>query len=196
MSEMTIARGLTRLKTIHSQLLDITKKITEYGAWNNQKKIPVIADTKKELKANHSEAEAEIKSLYQQFHDLSQQLVKIKLAIEKTNQETIIDIADKNFTIAEALLYRRVVSAHVNNLVNSYNSAVSRADADVSRYNRPIQENANYDESKRKELLADILYLVPNEEVKKLSTFNTEFLKELDGRLNEINAVTIITIPE
>jgi hypothetical protein len=196
MSEMTIARGLTRIKTIHKQLIDIAQKISEYGAWNNQKKIPTIADTKKDIKINHAEAEAEVKSLYQQFHDLSNYGVKVKLAIEKANHETNIEIAGKTFTLAEALLYRRLIAPHVNNLINSYNAAVSRAESDVTRYNKPIVDNANYDESKKRELQADILYLVPNEETKKLGTFNGEFLTELDGRLNEVNAVTTITVPD
>jgi hypothetical protein len=191
--KMTISRALTRIKTITAQMNDITQKIRNYGAWNDKVKHP-YGDSKRTAKETLDAARKEVQSMYQSFNDLSVELLKLKVCIEKANLSTKITIGEKTMTIAEALIYKRSIETHVRNLVSCYNHAVARAQITVNEYNKPIIMNANLDTEEKQRQFADVAYLVDKEEIDKHDKFLTEFMTELDGTLNEINAITEIEI--
>ncbi len=188
--KMTIARGLARLKTINAQLADISKDIAKYGAWNDKNRHP-LGDTKVDLSKNHKQAMEKINSLYQQFNDLTKEFVKIKTAINKTNYLTVVNIDGNNMTINEALIYKNYIQDHVQKFVNGYNYSVNNAQSNVDRFNRNISVN-DLSEKEKKIILADILYLVTPDKIKEMNTFSVEFINNVDGELNAINAVTEI----
>jgi len=190
--KMTIARGLTRLKTIKAQLSNIANQIGSYGAINNKVRHP-LGEQKVALDKNHNRAIEAVNSLYQQFNDLTNEFIKIKLAIDKANLNTVITIGGKQMTIQEALIYRRDIQEYVQSLNNQYGRAVQQAQAQVDKYNNSLNTEG-MDESTLKAVMADVLYLVPRERINEVNNFLVEFMTELDGVLNEVNAITEITI--
>jgi chromosome segregation ATPase len=185
---MTIARGLTRLKTIKAQISSINDSVRKYAAWNNKKKHP-LGDNKASVDKTLDQAQEEINSLYQQYNDLLEEYRKIKVAIDRTNMVTKIAVADKEMTIYEANLYRRDISTLVSGFVGAYSSAVNRAEREVEIHNTQYL-NKDMNEDAKKVVMADVSYFISKDKVKTLDDFQTKFLSELDGTLNEVNALT------
>lgn len=192
--KLTIARALTRLKTIKAQLIGINSNIQEYAAWSDKSKHPLGDTTHNDLKKNHAQAREKIASLFQQATDLRSEYLKLKLAIDKANMETKIEIAGKVMTIHEALLYEREIAGFIASITQAYKRSVSEAQGKVNQYNYQFS-NIN-DEGAKAALLADISYLVDKGEMDKLDKFTIEFLTEINGTKNEINALTEIHIED
>lgn len=190
--KMTIARGLTRLKTIKAQLINISAQIGLGGAINNKARHP-MGEQKGVLDKNHNQAIELVNSLYQQFDDLTKEFIKIKLAIDKANLYTVINIGGKQLAIQEALIYRRDILQYVQSLNNQYGRAVSSATQAVDQYNRNLNTEG-MDEQTLRAVLADVIYLVPRERINNVNNFLVEFMAELDGTLNEVNAITEIEV--
>jgi hypothetical protein len=183
---MTIKRGMTRLKTIKGQIEHINAQIQQYGAINNKTYHP-LGDMKVDINKNHAQAKAEIESLFQQFRDLQEEFLKIKRAIVRTNLETKITVAGKTLTLQDAIVYRDVIADMARKLINSNNFAVTKAKNEVDRFNAQFSK---LDEASKAAAVADVLYLINQDQIKELDKFLIEFLGELDGELDAINAVT------
>lgn len=190
---MTIARGLARQKTIVKQLEGISKEIGIKGAWSNKSKHP-YGDNKASVEKTHDQAQEKINSMYQQYNDLIAEFVKIKLAIDRTNAVTDITIGNRTMKVSEALMYkdmRNGIARHMQDFTNSYALAVRKAEIDVDNHNdRYASALENMDEKAKQTLIAQVSYLVPKERVEELNYFLTEFVSEIDGELNAINALT------
>lgn len=183
---------MTRKKTIKAQLDKITEDISQYGAINN-KKLHILSDEKAEIKKNHREAQAKVEALYQQFHALKDNYIKLSLAINKSNLETDMIIADKPMKVAEALIYKNEVEHYLTKLKQAYTRVVSRATLEVDSYNKNMKTDG-LSEQVKKEVLADVLYLVPQERINEVDKFLVEFITEIDSTLNEINATTLLEV--
>lgn len=192
MTQITVARAMTRKKTIKAQLDKITEDISQYGAINN-KKLHILSDEKAEIKKNHREAQAKVEALYQQFHALKDNYIKLSLAINKSNLETDMIIADKPMKVAEALIYKNEVEHYLTKLKQAYTRVVSRATLEVDSYNKNMKTDG-LSEQVKKEVLADVLYLVPQERINEVDKFLVEFITEIDSTLNEINATTLLEV--
>lgn len=189
--KMTIARGLTRLKTIKAQLDNISGNIRAYGAWVDKQKHPLGDTSHNDIKRNHSQAKEKVQSLYQQFNDLMAEHIKIKTAIDRANMKTQIEVAGKVMTLHEALLYEREVAGFISQLTTAYKQSVTTAELKVKQFNS--QFSGVQDETKAV-LLADVSYLVSKEAIAELDKFTVEFLTEIDGIKNEVNALTEIEL--
>jgi len=192
MVQITVARAMTRKKTIKAQLDKITEDIAQYGAINN-KKLHILSDEKNDIKKNHKEAIEKVKALYQQFNDLKDNYIKLSLAINKSNLETDMIIADKPMKVAEALIYKNEVEQYLSKLKHSYTRVVNKATNDVDTFNKNMKTDG-LSEQVKKEVLADVLYLVPQDKIQEVDKFLVEFLTEIDGTLNEVNATTTIEV--
>jgi hypothetical protein len=190
--KMTIARGLTRLKTIKAQLSSVGTDVGNLAAINNKKRSP-MGEQKAAIDKNHNQALEAVNSLYQKFNDLTKEFTKIKLAIDKANLTTVIVIGGKSMTIQEALIYRRDIQDYVRALNNQYARAVTAAKNDVESYNRNLNTEG-MDEATLNKVMADVLYLVPPARINEVNEFLVEFMTELDGTLNEVNALTEIEV--
>lgn len=190
--EMTIARAMTRKKTIKAQLTKITEDIAMHGAINN-KRLHILSDEKNDINKNHREATEKVKSLFQQFHDLKENYIKLTIAINKANLETDIIIADKPMKIAEALVYKNDIQQYLADLKTAYQRVVKKAKQEADAFNQNMKTDG-LSEQVKKEVLADVLYLVPIEKIDELDTFLVEFMTEIDGTLNEVNARTMIDV--
>lgn len=186
--EMTIARGLTRIKTIKAQLADITGKINQYSAWNTKKK-HLLGDNKGTIEQTHNQAQEQINSWYQQFNDLLQEFIRIKKAIDTTNMETKITVASKEMTIYEALCHRREIANYQREFVKAYGMAITRAQVDIDKYNAQF---ANAVEEIRKLNLADLICFIDKKKMEDLDKYLNEFVNEVDGELNAVNSITLL----
>ena len=81
---MTIARGMTRKKTIIAQMTKIEEDIKRYGAANNRKKHQ-LGDNKATVEKSHEQAQQQILALYQQHQDLMEEMIKIRNSITQNS---------------------------------------------------------------------------------------------------------------
>lgn len=192
MSERTlsVARALTRIKTIKAQLASITVDIGRFATISDKKKHPLGANLG--LLQNHATAKSEVSSLFQQFHDLTEEFLLLKDAVDRSNTTTTITIGDKTMTVNQALIYHRSLNGYVQALLGAYNGSVVAAERDVDKYN--LQFVNITDEGAKQALLAQVLYLVPTDKIKELNTFLIEFSTTLNGLLNESNVITMISL--
>ena len=190
--KMTIARGLTRLKTIKAQLESIANQIGAYAVISSKSRSP-LGEQKVSLEKNHAQATEAVNSLYQQFHDLTNEYLKIKMAIDRANLSTVISVGGKEMTIQEALIYRRDIQQYVQSLNSQYGRAATVAQQAVDKHNSNVNTEG-MDDSTIKAVMAEVLYLVPRERINEVNKFLVEFMTELDGTLNEVNAITEIAV--
>jgi hypothetical protein len=162
-------------------MIETNKYIQQYAAWNNKKNHPLA----KEGTDNYvkSKAEQAVKSLIQQSNDLRQRYMDIKLALDKTNLETKITVADKEMTLAEALFLKREGVGFANETIGAFAIAIATAQRDVERYNA---QNSELSKAER----ADIWYLTSVEDQDKVKAWVAQFMEEVDGQLQIANATT------
>ena len=190
--KMTIARGLTRLKTIQAQLMK-NGEVLRHSFINSKKKSP-LADSRLDIGANHKEARKVVEATLQSTEDLIAEYAKIKTAIATVNLTATVTVAGKTMTLAEAMLMRREVRSMYSDIVSRCSNSLNTAMNDVNKYNDPIMENAGTSAEDKKILLAEMTSFVTPEKVNELNEFLTVFMAEVDGTLNEVNALTEITV--
>ena len=185
---MTIARGLTRLKTIKAQLERLQGELREYAFWNDKQKCPLIK-TEDSVAKNHAGCRSHYQSLVQQFNDLIKEYKTIKRAIDLTNLKTSVEIAGQTLSLNEAMMYKQ----YLGELFRSVGSSMKRAEAgsldQVERYNLSMAKNIE-DPQVRSNVMANVINFVPTEFLNDVYSTSNEFLAELDGTLNEVNALT------
>lgn len=193
----TIADGMSELKLIDSKLRTIINKVEKYGAWNDKRKLP-LGDPKVSRDKNHEDAIKEVTSLFQSYQDLLSNYLEIKTAIDRTNLATVKDFAGKEMSLHEALLYQRTIIGdprhlgYYKSLLCAYETSVSVATREVENQNMRQQMTVAKDADAEEllKLKADILYLLPKENIKTIEDFTTEFAVQINGLLNKYNAVT------
>jgi len=180
-----IQEGLSRLKIIRKRMNTLLKDISEYSAWPDKIKCPLgIVGKNQEYSIAH--AEKELKSKIQSYNDLKDEFIRLKIAIDKTNLSTFIEVAGVKMTLHEAILYKREVKGMVESLLHSHDTSVRKAQLTVDQYNRneAITEKAN------------ILYLFPQGDIAKSRAFIDEFTEEVDAKMQIANATTMIIFEE
>ena len=146
------------------------------------------------LDENQREAEKEMQSLYQQHRDLLDEYSKLKKAIAASNLTQTITISDKTMTIYEALLIENDTRAHLAALTSAFRNAARFAENEVTTYNANTQKRADLPAGDLDILRADVLYLVPREDIEATEKFLNEFSVELHGLIDESNVLTILEL--
>ena len=125
---MTIADGLTELKRI-IKLLDVkSQNLKRYSSKQRASKDEV--ESQKEYVASELKA----------ANDLITRYTNIKLAIQKSNLETLIEHAGVSFSIAEALLLKQGIFDMKNKVYESLTN--QNAIRQLNEYNNRIQARA------------------------------------------------------
>jgi predicted methyltransferase len=134
-----------------------------------------------------------VESLYQQFHDLIEEYIKIKVAIDKANSETFIHVAGKRMSLREALMYKQRdgITHYMRGMVTAYNQSVAQAMRVVHTHNSQFN---SIPEDSRTPFLADIESMVNRERIVELDEFLVKFTSEVDGELDDAIISTPITI--
>jgi cysteinyl-tRNA synthetase len=114
---MKIVEGIKELKHILKKMEKNSKQITEYAA---------APDTER-LHFGTKDAQAkEIRGLIQSNLDLSQNYLKIKQMIEKTNLVTVVEINGKPYTISELLVLKRTLARVLGQTYKALNDSHAR----------------------------------------------------------------------
>lgn len=190
---MSVKRALTRTKTIVAQLNRISEKVRAHAVISSKTKSKLV-DSRLSLDENQREAEKEMQSLYQQHRDLLDEYSKLKKAIAASNLTQTITISDKTMTIYEALLIENDTRAHLAALTAAFRNAARFAENEVTTYNANTQKRADLPAGDLDILRADVLYLVPREDIEATEKFLNEFSVELHGLIDESNVLTILEL--
>ncbi|MBL7978628.1 MAG: hypothetical protein JNN12_09815 [Bacteroidetes Order II. Incertae sedis bacterium] len=204
---MTIHRGLSELKLLDVR---ITKTIQNLKPAEVRQKDKLIGGRTPE-----AEFVQEAKSKFQAIQDLIVRKNKIKCAIVEANSKTMVEVAGRKMTIADAINYKRLVE-YQKSLIEAIQNGHRRAVAELNTRNTQVEQNLQHIlettfgkdnvkvgkddiESIRKPFLeANAYHLVDPLEAEKtierLEKEVGEFEAEVDAILSEANAVTYIEI--
>ncbi|QPW62031.1 hypothetical protein [Clostridium botulinum] len=207
--EITIARALTELKTLDKK---INKKISEskFAIVCNQssKKVDGI-QTREEF--NQS-----AKSSYDSIVDLIARRNEIKTKIVASNAITRVIIANKEYTVAEAIERKSSIGLDkmlLTSMRNDYNRALALYESSNNKVEQQLNEHLEtmfgtetkqkdndvtiFTENFRKQHGYEIIDpLKLKEKVDKLTDEIDSFETEVDACLSESNAITKITISD
>ncbi|WP_053956705.1 hypothetical protein [Inediibacterium massiliense] len=206
LTKITITRGLVELKLLDKRILDRIGSIHFVGAIQGKKDI-----TTKLLKKETLEKEA--KSGLQSIKDLIERRKKIKSAIVASNAETHVTIADKKYTVADAIERKNSIG-YEKELLRELKSQLEKTESEIIRQNKNMEETLEsllgqqlMSEKKKtedaemfiksyKELNEHKLFdpISIRKTIKKLEEEIDTFLAEVDFILSESNATTFIEV--
>jgi len=204
---MTIHEALSELKMLDKRTLD---KITnaQYCVANRHVNTKINGKT-------ISEFSEDVKAEYQSIMDLIRRRAAIRNAVSLSNASTIITVAGKDYTVAEAIEMKNTGTQLKRNLLTEMTTSFNRATRNVTSENEGLNRNADsYISSlfgnKDKVNAEDInksrnLYIEQNtmelvdplnakEKIEELSASIETFNHEVDSKLSVSNALTTITI--
>lgn len=107
-NSMTVAEALTELKRIVKLSAKRNQNIRRYSS-KKRGELDEVESQKKWIAAQ-----------YQSAKDLIKRWTKIKLAMNDSNLQTIIEFEGEKFSVAEALLFKQQLYEMNNNLLNSF----------------------------------------------------------------------------
>lgn len=210
MSEQTytITRALTRVKTLSSRL----EELGDTGGRNIGNYIGTVLEQRSDSDGTKKYVET-ANSNFDSFNDLFNELVKVKNAIKASNAVTTITINGETMTISEAITLKEVIHVKRNfyrELLNRYEDcekSVERAEAEIEDKARKQVEKLNLDSKENYETILDatrasvtkdsrivVVGLNNIEKVREEFAKLDNFFEEIDYKLSESNAVTVITL--
>lgn len=210
MSEQTytITRALTRVKTLSNRL----EELGETSGRNIGNYIGTVLEQRSSSDGSKKYAET-ANANFNSFNDLFDELVKVKNAIKASNAVTTITINGEIMTISEAITLKEVIHVKRNfyrELLNRYEDcekSVERAEAEIEDKARKQVEKLNLDSKENYETILDatrasvtkdsrivVVGLNNIEKVREEFAKLDNFFEEIDYKLSESNAVTVITL--
>lgn len=205
--KMTIHRGLAELKLINSRIENQISTIANVGIYQKNKLINGVIP----MDEFHSLAHSKLESA----KDLISRRSAIKSAIVEANGRTMVMIAGKQMTIADAINYKQEIvfkKALIARIRGVYNNVV----AELNKRNTIVEQNTqklleaafgkeNVKISKEDMDAVRVPYMAANEfllfdpleSMKLVETTEKEvmdFEVEVDAVLSEVNAITFIEV--
>lgn len=181
MVEMTIADGLTELKLVNEKLEKQYGEIVKYSS-RNKLMTEEVPDQKKYLR-----------ELIQSSNDLIKRYTRIKLAIMRANLDTKIVFNDREFSIAEAILYKQGLIVKMQKIWESVSDQT--AVSDLTKYRG--FSGINLDNSKTATVIETmeliLRYYDPKEKERELTKL-LELRSYLDRLIEKANHQTLINI--
>lgn len=199
MAMISVARALTKLKTLELRITKAITHIETYGGTHTKTLSPL--SNSKDLATNQKDAAKVIASDVQAINDLIKYYRQVKQAVNKSNTETYIDTGDYfgKITVADAL----VLSRDINTIFVNYDSALTRVIAAATKaatnYNSK-NLTANITNSTPPEdlqkLQAQPLFLVDASVPERVSNISLFLMSELNPLINESNAITMVEVDD
>lgn len=210
MSEQTytITRALTRVKTLSNRL----EELGDIGGRNIGNYIGTVLEQRREADGSKKYVET-ANANFNSFNDLFDELTKVKNAIKASNAVTTITINGETMTISEAITLKECVHVKRNfyrELLKRYEEcekSVERAEAEIEDKARKQVEKLNLDSKDNYETILDAartsvvkdsrIVVVGIDNIEKVrEEFNKldNFFEEIDYKLSESNAITVITL--
>lgn len=202
MSQISVTRALAQVKSLNDRI--------QRGA--TAQFIAVSVGGKVTGKNSLAEVEAGLKSNLQSVQDLIKARGELKSAIVKSNAVTLVNIAGKEMTVAEAIERKSSITFEVQ-LLTQLKVQQNQAIAQVERVNLGVQQSCEKliqtalgreikhtddeakaitgpFEEKNKAALVDANKL--DDLIKQMQKDIDDFLLEVDFALSEVNAKTLI----
>lgn len=208
MEQLTITRALVQLKRIDSRLDKKISKVSDLVIINKKKEKNVLNGT-----YTVSDFNKRAKAEWQSIQDLMTLRTEVKTAIVQSNAVTEVEIANKKYTVAEAIERKNFIQNFEKRLVARVGLAYSCASDKVESKNDTVEQEAQLlfgkssedkkSELNRMELMKSYIELnswgiidpVNLKELKNsLDKEVNDFLSEVDEVLTESNSTTYITI--
>lgn len=205
--KMTIHRALSELKLIDAKIEKQINDILPTGIYQKGKLVNGFIQSE--------EFEKSAKSKFDSTNDLITRKNQIKSAIVNANGKTMVSVAGKEMTIADAINFKNIIKFK-KQLVESLKFKHNQAVANLNRNNEQVQKNvqaileATFGKENVKVGKDDVEavrkpYLEANEfnlfdplkvseTVENIEKEVSEFEAEVDAVLSEINATTFIEI--
>ena len=178
---LTIADALTELKRIKKLLVKRNQNITRYAS---------------KRRGGKDEIEGQRKYVAEEFQsakDLLTRYKDIKLAINKSNLETILTFEEKEFSVAEAILFKQQFYEMQNKIYSAFtpNTGLNL----VNQYIRTlggIGSQFTEDQLKKLDMVPELLY--DEKEILKLTEDALNLYSFVDALIEKSNHNTRITI--
>ena len=176
----TITEALADLKTIGKRIEKKREYITTYLVRQDGVKDP--------LEKDGGSAEV-IRRERQAVNDLETHFIAVRTAIQRANQENVIEIEGVSRTIAEWLTWRKEISTGQKTFVHKVRLAVTQARTQATQKGytvvQPGQQANNF---------TDLLVHVDEAELAKQAEQIETILGKLDGQLSLKNATILIEV--
>lgn len=208
MVEITVTRGLVQLKRLDDRIAKKIKEIKNFAISNKKKEKNVLNGTY--TKESYTK---KIKSEWQSIQDLIELRNEIKTAIVQSNSNTEVIIANKKYSVAQAIEKKSSIEKYDLKITKAMNTHYSIVLEQVDRFNDSVELDAHTlfgkpsedkkAEVNRLELMNSYIELnswevidpINMKELKdSLDKEVNDFLSEVDEVLSESNAITKITI--
>ena len=203
--EMSVTRALVQLKLLDKRIRKGIDGLELVDAIQGEKK--TVMSTGKDKSTFNDEEKAKIQSVL----DLIEYRKKVKSAIVGSNAVTSVTVADKKYTVAEAIErknsieYEKVLLAKYRSQVALHRARVDRGNQNVDKNVQAVLEQGDKGQNAEEanmfaEKYKDLNYLKlydPLEVCKKTEELEKdidEFEAEVDLILSESNAITILQI--
>lgn len=204
---MTIHRGLSELKLIDAKIQKQIDEILPTGLYQKDKLVNGV-HKKEDFQAN-------AQSKFDSVKDLIERKAKIKNAIVESNSRTMVEVAGKHMSVADAISHKALIKFK-KSLIDSLEKKHKYAIGELNKYNEGVNANvqkileATFGKENVKAGKDDVdavrkPYMDANEAhlfdplsvdktVEALEKEVTEFEAEVDAVLSESNAITIIEV--
>lgn len=203
MSKMSITRALSRVKVVKNRLEKLGSSETF---------VKVVLET--ESNSERSKAfKSNSQSLWDEYKDLSKELIEIKKAIKKSNQMVEVDISGQKMTVEEAVIRKEEAELQKDVLVkilrevatgnNEIETSIQKIESVARNFASEMNKNSTNDtfqedalklgraSAEREYKKTMLIGFEPKVAEEKLKEIN-DFLNEVDYVLSESNATTLI----
>ena len=180
MTEMTITEALAELKTIGSRINKRNQTVLQYLYWDAKLRDPmekeggVIEFVSRERQA---------------VQDLEERMVKIRVAIQRANLDTVLELDGHKRSVSEWLVWRREVAGGQQNTLRSMSQRINQVRQQAVQQNRSLTETRDASPE-------EIIVTVSERDLAADMDGLEEVLGVLDGRLSLLNATVTIEIPD
>ena len=183
--QLTITEALARIHTISKRIEKKREFIEEHLARLQEIRDPLEKD---------GGAESIIQREQQAITDLLEQIIVIRLAVQKANQATLVTIAEQTRSIAEWLTWRKEVAPTLQKLTTSWTNRLSAFRNEAQRRGNKVFAGASAiasaGEAKAKDVVVNLNEVSLAKQREQLETA----LGELDGLLSLKNATVAIEV--
>lgn len=177
-SQMSIAEALRELTRIDSLLPNRYANIARYCSKKRNSKDEV------EKQAEYVKAQA------QSARDLIARYAAIKLRIQSTNLTTSFEYNGKQYSIAEALLYKQGLASQLSRLYASFNT--DNAEMQISQYTRRLGNALSAEDLEKIDMVPETYY--DEKAIQKEKEDLVGFLAMIDALIDKSNHSTYITL--
>jgi hypothetical protein len=191
LNTITVSRALTWLKHF----------VPKWSSQINKRAADVIVNGRSMLHGQSAvEITDELKSTHQSIVDQVKMVYEKRKAINSENQKTLISVDGKEYTIADAMIYRQhaipLLEQYVNAATNSINIARRQFADQNGKYQDAVQAQQNPTEASLQSIKAlfEPTLITNTVEIEKLGEHIRSFKLEFDAILSEKNSITTIEV--